>query len=133
MRGRIEERVIDMVWRFGVARNTILSSFNPLVIKKVKKIDPEMRTGFIYEKRLPNFNQKLAKGLIVNSWHPQFKGVNALVVERAEKAGSTIFPWTVNDPEALLRMKELGVDGVITDFPKLAKRIFQHERVVVNL
>jgi len=133
MRGKIEARVIEMIYRFGMEQNTIISSFNPLVLKKIKKIDEDIRTGFIYEKRLPNFNQKLAKGLIVNSWHPQFKGVSALVVERAEKAGSTIFPWTVNDRESLLRMKELEVDGVITDFPNLARRIFYHEKAAVSL
>ncbi|MCX6778842.1 MAG: glycerophosphodiester phosphodiesterase family protein [Candidatus Magasanikbacteria bacterium] len=29
------------------------------------------------------------------------------------------FVWTVNTPEDVKRAKELGVDGIITDFPEL--------------
>ncbi|NUM80324.1 hypothetical protein HUU42_05915 [bacterium] len=124
MRGKIEQKVIDCVYHHGLQRQTVISSFNPLVVKKVQKIDPTMRTGFIYEKRLPNFNQKLAKGLIVTSWHPNFKAVNALLLEKAGAAGCKLYPWTVNEEKDLNRMMEIEVDGVITDFPNLAKKIF---------
>ncbi|MBX7150171.1 hypothetical protein K1X84_00925 [bacterium] len=124
MRGKIEQKVIDCIYQHGLQRQTVISSFNPLVVKKVQKIDSTMRTGFIYEKRLPNFNQKLAKGLIVTSWHPNFKAVNARLLEKAIAAGCKLYPWTVNDEKDLYQMMEIEVDGVITDFPNLAKKIF---------
>ena len=126
MRGKIEQRVIDLIHRLGVHKHVILSSFNPLVVKKARKIDSDIRTGFIYEKRLPNFNQKLAKGLIVTSWHPNYRGVNALMLDRAAASGCDVFPWTVNEERDLLRMMELEVDGVITDFPNRARKVFTH-------
>jgi glycerophosphoryl diester phosphodiesterase len=128
MRGKIEQRVIDLIHHFGVKKQVVVSSFNPLVIKKIQKIDRGIRTGFIYQKRLPNFNQKLAKGLIVNSWHPNFKGVSALLLERAAEAGCAVYPWTVNEEEDFLRMKELEVDGVITDFPNLGRKILENQK-----
>jgi glycerophosphoryl diester phosphodiesterase len=125
MRGKIEQRVIDLIHHYGVKRNVVVSSFNPLVIRKIQKIDRGIRTGFIYQKRLPNFNQKLAKGLIVNSWHPNYRGVSALLLERAGEAGCRVFPWTVNEEKDLMRMMELDVDGVITDFPNIARKVFE--------
>lgn len=125
IRGRIEARVLDLVHHYGVGRRVIISSFNPLVIRKVQKLDPTMRTGFIYEKRLPNFNRHLAQGMIVSSWHPNFKGVTARVIERAREKGCTVFPWTVNDAEDIERMVALGVDGVITDFPGRVQSILK--------
>ncbi len=125
LRGKIEQRVIDLIHTFGVHNNVILSSFNPLVIRKVQKIDPDIRTGFIYQKRLPKFNQKLAKGLIATSWHPNYLGVSALLLEKAADAGCAVFPWTVNEEKDFRRMMELEVDGVITDFPNRARNIFE--------
>lgn len=123
LRGKIEQRVVDLIYQFGLQRQVIVSSFNPLVVKKIQKVDPSLKTGFIYEKRLPRLNQRLAKGLIVDSWHPNYNGITDALLEKARESGCTVFPWTVNDEAELLRMKKLNVDGVITDFPNLAKKI----------
>ncbi len=123
MRGKIEERVIGLIHRNGLHHQTIISSFNPLVLAKVRKIDSIIRTGFIYEKRLPRFNQQVARGLVVNSWHPHFKGVTPRAVMRARQLGCTMYPWTVNTETDMLHVLELGVDGIITDFPHMAKQM----------
>ncbi len=125
LRGRIEQRVVDLIYHYGLQRKIIISSFNPLVIRKMQKVDPTLKTGFIYEKRMPRLNQRLAKGLIVDSWHPNYNGVTETLVDKARESGCTVFPWTVNDEAEILRLKKLNVDGVITDFPKLAKKILK--------
>lgn len=123
VRGKIEQRVVDLVYRYGVQSRVVISSFNPLVIKKTQKIDPTIRTGFIFEKRLPKFNQRLATGLIVNSWHPQFKGITSLTIQRAHIQNCAVYAWTVNEEKDILRMIELGVDGIITDRPDIAAAV----------
>lgn len=123
LRGKIEQRVVDLIYKSGLQRSVIISSFNPLVIKKIQKVDPTLRTGFIYEKRMPRLNQRLAKGLIVDSWHPNYNGITDVLLMKARESGCTVFPWTVNTESELQRMKKLNVDGVITDFPNLAKKI----------
>ncbi|KAB2880051.1 hypothetical protein F9K33_07015 [bacterium] len=125
LRGKIEKRVVELIYKFGLQRKVIISSFNPLVIKKIQKVDPTLRTGFIYEKRMPRLNQRLAKGLIVDSWHPNYNGITDALLEKARESGCTVFPWTVNTETELLRMKKFNVDGVITDFPNLARQVLR--------
>ncbi len=127
MRGRIEQRVIDLIYRYGVQSRVVISSFNPLVIKKTQKTDPTIRTGFIFEKRLPKFNQRLASGLIVSSWHPQFKGVSPLTLQRAHSQGCAVYAWTVNEEKDIARMIELGIDGLITDRPDIVRKILNEK------
>ena len=50
--------------------------------------------------------------------NPDFKTLNQRNVEKIHKAGFKIFPWTVNKIEDLITIKNLGVDGIITDFPE---------------
>jgi glycerophosphoryl diester phosphodiesterase len=44
--------------------------------------------------------------------------LNAQNIIKIKNAGLKIFPWTVNDPNAIAQMINFGVDGIITDFPE---------------
>ena len=48
--------------------------------------------------------------------------VTRATVERCHELGVAVFAWTVNDPELARRLDELGVDGVITDDPRVLVR-----------
>lgn len=47
--------------------------------------------------------------------NPHFTAVTQSLVELAHKAGLKVYPWTVNEEADIARMKELGVDGIISD------------------
>jgi glycerophosphoryl diester phosphodiesterase len=51
---------------------------------------------------------------------PEYVDVDAALVERAHQLGIAVLPWTVNEPDDLLRMHALGVDGLVTDYPDRA-------------
>lgn len=50
-------------------------------------------------------------------WAPDYKMLNRQDVELAHHLGLTIIPWTVNEPDDILNMLSLGVDGLISDWP----------------
>ena len=39
------------------------------------------------------------------------------LLEQAHALGLSVIPWTINEPEAMVRAMQLGVDGIITDYP----------------
>lgn len=43
-------------------------------------------------------------------------------VQRAHRRGRQVLAWTVNTAEDMRRLCDLGVDGVITDEPALARK-----------
>ena len=59
-------------------------------------------------------------GQIWASWHAT---LDAAAMARARAAGVQVFVWTVNDPADILRMIDLGVDGIITDYPGRVQRL----------
>jgi glycerophosphoryl diester phosphodiesterase len=50
---------------------------------------------------------------------PAFQLVTAEYVEACHRLGVKVLPWTVNDRETIVRLKNLGVDGIISDYPDL--------------
>ena len=48
---------------------------------------------------------------------PTHEVVDATLVARAHAAGLQVIPWTVNEVDDMQRLIELGVDGIITDYP----------------
>lgn len=63
---------------------------------------------------------KAAGGAI---WSPHFGDVTAALVSEARGLGLRVVVWTVNRPDDMARMIELGVDGIISDRPDLLRQI----------
>jgi glycerophosphoryl diester phosphodiesterase len=49
--------------------------------------------------------------------------VNPKLVETAHKHGMQVHVWTVNEPESMESLLDLGVDGIVTDRPDLLKEV----------
>ena len=50
--------------------------------------------------------------------NPTYKKLNKKVIDEIFEAGLKVYTWTVNNKEDIKRMKDLGVNGIITDFPE---------------
>jgi glycerophosphoryl diester phosphodiesterase len=50
-------------------------------------------------------------------WSPKHELVSAELVARAHELGMLAIPWTVNDERRMRELIDMGVDGIITDFP----------------
>jgi glycerophosphoryl diester phosphodiesterase len=56
----------------------------------------------------------------VAAWAPEHAGLTHRQIAAAHRLGLAVVPWTVNEPEAMRRLRDWGVDGLITDRPDVA-------------
>ncbi|RYU96053.1 glycerophosphodiester phosphodiesterase family protein [Emticicia agri] len=54
-------------------------------------------------------------------WSPYYTQVNTERVKQLHDLGIRVIPWTVNKREEMEKVKAVGCDGVITDYPDRAK------------
>lgn len=63
---------------------------------------------------------KAAGGAI---WSPYFRDVDPEIIAESHRLGLSVVVWTVNKPEDIARMIEIGADGIISDRPDLLRKV----------
>ena len=127
----IVPKTINMVKAHGLFKELLISSFDPIALTICKDVDENCKTGFLYSPNSPNFFRiygkevDFAKCIGADALHPYLWLVDKILVDNAHKNGMTVNPWTVNKERDIKRLVELGVDGVITDVPNVAKKIIE--------
>lgn len=65
-------------------------------------------------------------------WSPFWRNVTAENVKEAKGLGLKVVPWTVNNPADVTQLIDLGVDGLITDYPDRAKSVLAAKGVKIR-
>ena len=102
----------------------LVTSFNPATVGVVHDRRPSIPTGLLaFDIDDPEalMARALAGGHVaVNPWDPL---VDERLMELAATAGLAVFPWTVDDPDRMTRLVALGVAGIITNVPDVARAL----------
>lgn len=113
----IEQSVVEIIEEYGMENDCVITSFQAKALKKVKKANPDIQTGYILHVAYGDFSGlNYADALSVN-----YSFATELLIDEAHNAGKKVFVWTVNTPEAINEMINNGADMIITDDPVLAK------------
>lgn len=103
--------------RGWLPENFIISSFNWDELRAMRKLNKNVAIAVLTEDD-PLDAIEVGKELNAVAINPYFKNLDADVAKKIKEAGFKIYTWTVNEPEDIVAMKNLGVDGIITNFPE---------------
>ncbi|MBQ2371820.1 MAG: hypothetical protein II289_01490, partial [Bacteroidales bacterium] len=79
---------------------------------------PEFKLSYLTGAKDKDFDKFMAKLKFVPEWlSPHYTVVDEALVQKCREKGMKIVPWTVDQPEDLQRMIDLGVDAIITNYP----------------
>lgn len=121
----IEAEVATMLRRHGLLQETIISSFNPAALWRMRRAAPELGRGLLYAGDMPlPLRRAWGRYLVApQALHPHHSMVDAAYVAWARRKGYRVNVWTVNEPADIQRMAALGVDAIITDHVGETRRL----------
>lgn len=125
----LPEQVVELIQKHGMEEQCVVTSTSLNYLKLVKELLPELRTGYIISAAYGNFYSSDAVDFI--SIRSSF--VNEALVENVHAQGKTVHAWTVNSKSEMERLRLLGVDNLITDYPVLAREIVYREEATETL
>jgi glycerophosphoryl diester phosphodiesterase len=123
----LEQRVVDIVEATDMASEVALMSLKYEGIQKVRALRPDWPVGLLSATALGDLAGLDADFLAVNTGLAKLR-----FIRHAHAQGKQVFVWTVNDPVSMSRMISLGVDGLITDEPEMAREVLA-DRADLNL
>jgi glycerophosphoryl diester phosphodiesterase len=115
-----EEKLVGLIKTFSY--EVLVSSSNPVVLKKIRTLDEKVKLGFILGSKWGTFFPlaiALAKTLDLYSIHPYRTIVTPRHMKAIRELKTKIYSWTIDDPHEYVLMKGFGVDGVFTDYPNI--------------
>ncbi len=115
------ELLMNVILDKRVEDRVIIQSFDPRTLQIIHHNYPFMKTALLiedFDKR--SLNEQLSQlGYTPSVYSPAYPLVNQKLLDSCHEKKIKVIPWTVNDKKEIERLKGMGVDGIITDFPNL--------------
>lgn len=115
----LEAAVATLVRRRAVYDRVIVSSFNPVALWRLRRLDPHIEIGLLYAPNLPIILARawLRPWVRPHALHPEQTLVDTNYMAWARRRGYAVNVWTVNEVAAMRRLIDVGVTSIITDYP----------------
>lgn len=123
------EEFVDLAMKIiidkGIESRTMIQSFDTRALNLVHEKYPDVKTSYLVDKN----DKRTAQGYIdelgykPDIFSPHYSLVTPELVKAFHKLNVLVIPWTINTAEEIQQLKDMGVDGAITDYPDLFSQI----------
>lgn len=115
---QLEQRVVDLIETAHMQDQTMIMSLKYAGVKKIHDLRPDWTVGLLSAQAIGDLTRVDANFFAVST-----KLANSSFIRSAQAAGKQVYVWTVNDALTMSHMMSIGVNGVITDEPRLGREV----------
>ena len=115
--------VYNLIDQYLPLDRVVIQSFDFRVLKYWHEKYPEVRLSALVENSKSVYRNLSELGFNPSVYSPSFKLLEKEDVEYLHQEHIRVIPWTVNEEDDLKKMRQLGVDGLITDYPNRAAQL----------
>lgn len=122
---RLVERVIEIVERLGMSQQVVVMSLSVPLVRETKRLRPDWTVGVLSAVAVGRLADMEADFLAISG-----RSATRNLLGQARQRQKPVYVWTIDSEPALLHYLGLGVDGIITNRPDVARRTceFYQER-----
>lgn len=115
--------VYNVIDQYLPLERIVIQSFDFRVLKYWHEKYPEIRLAALVENTKTVYSNLSALGFTPAVYSPYFKLLSKNDVQYLHQHKIRVIPWTVNEEADIQKMQQLGVDGLITDYPNRAAQL----------
>jgi glycerophosphoryl diester phosphodiesterase len=119
--GRFVELLMLVIQQKKIEQRVIIQSFDVRTLQYLHQHYPQIQTAYLVER--PSLNSMDAQinklGFTPTIFSPEHRLVTTAMINYCREKNIKLIPWTVNDLPTMQKLKDMGVDGVISDYPDL--------------
>jgi glycerophosphoryl diester phosphodiesterase len=121
----LPKAVAGVVRDRGLEARVWFSSFNLISLRRIRRLLPDTPGGLLLVRggERPFIRRVAAWITPYDAVHPEFSDLSEDYIRRIHLEGRPVFTYTVNDPEDIRRTAAMGVDGIFTDDPTVARLV----------
>ena len=115
------ELLMAVIKEKGIEDHVIIQSFDFRTLQYLHQKYPSIKTAMLiedFDKRTLE-EQIKALGFVPTIYSPAYQLVNEPLLKKCHAQNLKVIPWTVNDKATIDKLKLMGVDGLISDYPNL--------------
>ena len=117
--------LMNVILTKNIKERVTIQSFDMRTLQYLKINFPSVKTSLLYE---PTITKELSQqikelGFVPDIYSPDYTTVNQSLVNECRDKGIQLLPWTVNDLKIMQGLKQMGVNGVISDYPDLYSKL----------
>lgn len=119
------QKVLQLIDLYDMQDQCMISCTDPVMLARVKEKNSNLKTGYILSFAYGMFYQVD----YIDFFSMKSSFVNESTVKTLHSLGKEVHAWTVNSRMEMERMKQLGVDNIITDNPVLVREVVYEEHM----
>lgn len=120
------ELIMAIIKEKKIEERVIIQSFDIRTLQYLHQYYPKIKTAYLFEPPSDkSFAERLKDlGFIPTIYSPDETLVTTLLVKQCRELGIKLIPWTVDNLKRMQELKQMGVDGLISDYPNLYAELF---------
>ncbi len=103
-----------------VLHKVFIQSFDVRTLQEMRAIDPNVPLVLLVQNLYGLEENLRLLGFTPDVYSPNYRLVDEEMVKEVHAKGMKIVPWTINDTKTMKTITNMGVDGLITDYPNRA-------------
>lgn len=116
--------VVDELEALGIVDRAVVQSFDMRPLREVRALNHKLRIALLVYLPASLDDQLDQLGFVPEIYSPYHKLVTANLVKEAHAKSMKIIPWTVNETTLMDSLLQMGVDGIITDYPDRIPEVY---------
>jgi glycerophosphoryl diester phosphodiesterase len=116
----------DQIIKNKMQKFVTIQSFDVRTLQEFKKFKIKLPLVLLVENK-DGVEKNIGKlGFTPKVYSPNYLLVDQPMIDYCHTKGIKVIPWTVNETTEMERLKKLGIDGIISDYPDRAVKIFRN-------